>query len=56
MISTVIRNIICNAVKVSLKESKIEIFLKENENYVKIGVKDYGIGIETENLKKIFSK
>lgn len=50
----VIDNILDNAIKFSDGED-IEIILKENQKYIDIYVKDYGIGIEESKLDKIFN-
>ena len=42
-------NIISNAIKFT-KEGCIDIFLKEDKNYLYIHVKDTGIGIEKQNI------
>ena len=49
-------NLISNAIKYSEKGSKITVTLtKENGRY-KVAIKDQGVGISEENLKKIFDK
>ncbi len=64
MTSTILRNLLTNAIKFSNSESKIEIGLSEvifKQYYDKkklfsvFFVRDYGVGIESEKLDKLFS-
>lgn len=52
----VLYNFIDNAVKFSAENNKIEIFTSELNNYIKLSVKDYGIGIENHLLEDIWDK
>lgn len=52
----VLYNFIDNAVKFSDEYSKIEIFTSELNNYIKLSVKDYGVGIESHLLTDIWDK
>jgi signal transduction histidine kinase len=45
-------NILSNAIKYSAENEKIEIHLSKES----FSVKDYGVGIKKENLKKIFER
>jgi signal transduction histidine kinase len=45
-----------NAIKFSPDGGQIEINLHKEENYVIISVKDHGIGIEPENLPRLFDR
>jgi len=51
---TILRNLINNALKFTHKNGNINIFIEQKENYVNVSVKDNGIGIEQNNLKKLF--
>ena len=51
-----LKNIIKNAIDASLDNSNIDILVKENNFYVSIIIKDYGKGIEKEELKHIFER
>lgn len=51
-----ISNIINNGVKFSPKMGKIVITVIQEEFYTSISIKDYGRGIERENIKYIFNK
>lgn len=55
MISTVIRNLVSNAIKFSYKNNKITITLFESNDSVQCKIRDYGVGIENERLKYIFN-
>ena len=47
-----LRNLIDNAIKYSENNQNVEILIKQNQ-YIQFHVKDYGIGINDENIKKI---
>jgi signal transduction histidine kinase len=52
----VLYNFIDNAVKFSPPNSKIEVSTYDESNYIKLSVKDYGIGIENHLLDDIWDK
>jgi PAS domain S-box-containing protein len=54
MMDTVLRNILTNAVKFSYPESEIDVKISEMDDDWVVSVKDYGVGIEPENLCKLF--
>lgn len=54
MIDTVIRNLISNAIKFSFSGTTIDIQIaKHPRNKIKVSVSDQGVGISTENMKKL---
>lgn len=53
--TTVLRNLISNAVKFTPESGEISISATSGENQVEITVKDSGIGISRENVKKLFT-
>jgi len=55
-IGQVINNLISNAVKYSPSGSLIQVFCSENKGMVNVSVKDNGMGIKPEDLKKIFDR
>lgn len=55
-LSNVISNLIENSIKYSRETAKIEINCSQDERYSYISVKDHGIGIETQNIERIFDK
>ena len=55
MISTVLRNLICNSVKFTKSGGKIVIKVKHIDKHIEIEVSDTGIGIPESHISKIFS-
>jgi signal transduction histidine kinase len=54
MLNTILRNIVSNAIKFTPRDGSI-IITAENENdKIKLTVTDNGVGIEPENLQKLF--
>ena len=51
-----ITNILKNCVEHSKDNSKIDISYEENKIYSKVEIKDYGVGIEEEDLPHIFER
>lgn len=55
MISSVLRNLISNAIKYSFPDSDISIIVhQKNDDYVSVQIKDSGVGISEEKVSKIF--
>jgi PAS domain S-box-containing protein len=54
MINTVLRNLLSNGVKFTRKGGKVTVVVTETENEVIISVKDTGVGVSEENVKKLF--
>jgi two-component system sensor histidine kinase/response regulator len=54
MIYIVIRNLISNALKFTKAGGKVKILVAEKEEFVEISVSDTGIGIDAEELSKLF--
>ncbi len=58
MIGTTIRNLVNNAIKFSHTTSCIEITAKRviilNHHWIKVTIKDHGVGIAKENIRKLF--
>jgi signal transduction histidine kinase len=56
MIATVLRNLASNAIKFTKEMGIVKIFVKsESEQQIEIVVEDNGVGIESNNLSKLFS-
>lgn len=54
--TSVINNLISNAIKFSNKESKIMIQAAGVGSFVRVVIRDYGIGMRADLLSKVFSK
>jgi len=54
MITTVIRNLISNAIKFTPEGGKITINISEIENMIEIKISDTGIGMNEETVSKLF--
>ncbi len=54
MFSTVIRNLLANAIKFTDKDGEISVSIKRSNGFCEISVKDSGVGIPEENMEKIF--
>ena len=54
MISTVVRNLLTNAVKFTSEKGRVKISAKAEKSKIAITVSDTGIGIREENIKKLF--
>ncbi len=54
MLSTIIRNLISNAIKFTQKGGDISINAKNKQQFIEISVKDNGIGISKEIQSKLF--
>ena len=49
-------NIIENSIKFSKQDGQIDIKMKTDEKNIIVEIKDYGIGMEEEKVKKIFDR
>ncbi|MCF6242129.1 MAG: tetratricopeptide repeat-containing sensor histidine kinase [Bacteroidales bacterium] len=56
MLDTIIRNLLSNAIKFSFENSKIDISAENKGEFVDISVRDYGIGMNEEELKHVLDK
>lgn len=56
VMKTFLRNSIGNAIKFSMEGGKIEIFTERNNDKVNLVIKDDGVEISEEAMKKIFSE
>ena len=54
MVKTIIRNLISNAIKYTNVNGEITINATELNKYVEVAINDNGVGISTENQKKLF--
>ena len=54
MMNLILKNLISNAIKFSLKGGTIDINIEQNSHMNTISVKDSGIGMSKENIKMLF--
>ena len=54
MITTVLRNLLYNAIKFTGKQGEISISVKEHTDIVEISIKDNGIGVPKKDIDKLF--
>ena len=54
MITTVLRNLIYNAIKFTKKDGEILISAKKQGESIKVIIKDNGVGISNEDIEKLF--
>jgi len=54
MITTVIRNLLSNAIKFTYEKGSIKISAQDTGKFIEITVADTGVGIEPEDIKKLF--
>ncbi|WP_366512733.1 HAMP domain-containing sensor histidine kinase [Lunatimonas sp.] len=55
-LANILNNLLDNANKYSPEKPKIEIYVTESDGYVRIAIRDNGIGMNKDALKKIFDK
>ncbi|CAH0995710.1 Adaptive-response sensory-kinase SasA [Emticicia aquatica] len=55
-LNRILENVISNALKYSYRNSEVSISINEGKEDVCISVKDYGVGIDEEGKKNLFSK
>jgi two-component system, sensor histidine kinase and response regulator len=55
MFSTILRNLLNNAIKYTKSEGKVEILVSDQIDNYRISVKDNGVGIPPEKIDKLFS-
>ncbi|MEN8202050.1 MAG: two-component regulator propeller domain-containing protein [Bacteroidota bacterium] len=54
MINSVIRNLMTNAVKFTERDKKVEIKVSPKDQELEVSIIDEGVGIEQENMKRLF--
>ncbi len=55
MINTIFRNLISNAIKFTRQNGEIQIATKQQNDFAIISVKDNGVGIHEDRIKKLFT-
>lgn len=56
LIRLVAENLIDNAIRYTRKKGKVEIWLRQKDNYLRFEIKDTGVGIPKPDQKHIFKK
>lgn len=56
MIETVLRNLLSNAIKFSFENGKVMIQVEEMGSQVEVRVIDFGVGMESNEVEKLFKK
>lgn len=56
MLKTVVRNFLSNAIKFSPEGSVIDITSERDNEYAKISIRDYGVGISPDRIEGLFHK
>lgn len=54
MLSTILRNLIANAIKYSYRKGHIRISIKESKDCLYVSIEDNGVGISPERIEKLF--
>ncbi len=54
MLSTVLRNLISNAIKFTKPEGRITILAEEKQNELTVSISDNGVGLSKERIDKLF--
>ncbi len=54
MLNTILRNLMSNAIKYTPEGGKIQLRATETNDFVEIAVKDSGVGIEKDDIDKLF--
>ncbi len=54
MVGTIISNLLCNAIKFTSKGGKIQLFAEPRDGFIKISIKDSGVGIPKEKINDLF--
>ena len=54
MITTVIRNLMSNALKYTPKGGEVKLYTTQQNNHIEITIEDNGVGIRKEDLNKLF--
>jgi two-component system sensor histidine kinase/response regulator len=54
MVSTILRNLLTNAIKFTNKNGKIIVSAKKKKGFLEISISDTGVGIAPMNLEKVF--
>jgi signal transduction histidine kinase len=56
LLDIILENLFSNAIKYSNESKQIDVFLNDSENEVTCSIKDYGIGMNEEQLSRVFDR
>lgn len=56
LLDIILENLLSNAIKYSNESKKIDVELSETENAVTCSIKDYGIGMNQEQINRVFDR
>lgn len=56
LLDIILENLFSNAIKYSNESKQIDVSLNESENEVTCSIKDYGIGMNQEQIKRVFDR
>lgn len=54
MVSLVLQNLLSNAIKFSHAKGQLTLFSGKKDNLVTLGIKDHGVGISEDEIKRLF--
>lgn len=54
MVTTVLRNLVANAIKFTPHDGTISLYCEENDNQINVHIKDSGVGIDQDTQAKLF--
>ncbi|MCF8304585.1 MAG: hypothetical protein K9I94_15025 [Bacteroidales bacterium] len=55
MASTIIRNLVTNAIKFSPKDEEVKLYAAAEDGFVKVTIEDHGKGLAREEIPRLFS-
>jgi DNA-binding response OmpR family regulator/anti-sigma regulatory factor (Ser/Thr protein kinase) len=56
MAESIVRNLLSNAIKYSSEGGRIDIKVSQDEDYIKLSVRDYGVGMSAETINRLLNE